>query len=315
MSQPAASAETAIAAAMASKVDGLEAQLVAWLGASPWVVRSLLALGIGLLGWWIVKLLTRGLDRVMTRVGMEQILRDFLRNFARVLGLVVVLVAVLDALGVPTTSLLAVLGAAGLAIGLALKDSLSNIASGVMLIVLRPFRAGDAVEIAGMQGVVERVRIFQTVLRAYQNHDIILPNSEITTQPIVNFTARPQRRIDLAVGIGYEDGIRKAREVLLGIAAAHEKVRDEPAAEVLVTGLGESSVNLELRAWVDTPDFVTTRSDLTEAIHVRFREEGISIPFPQRDLHIYHHDGDGRILPINQVVALSEGGRPSPRGD
>ena len=289
-----------------SPLQGLENSLIESLGASPWLVRVLLAVAIGLAGWWLVKLLTRGLDRVMVRAGMDQILRDFLRNFARVLGLVVVFVAVLDAVGVPTTSLLAVLGAAGLAIGLALKDSLSNIASGVMLIVLRPFRAGDAVEIAGREGVVERVRIFQTVIRAYQNHDIILPNSEITTQPIVNFTARPQRRIDLAVGIGYEDEIRKAREVLLGIAREHPKVLDEPAPEVLVTGLGESSVDLVLRAWVDTPDFVATRSDLTEAVHRSFGESGISIPFPQRDLHIYHHDGEGKVLPLGQVVTLAE---------
>lgn len=308
MTRPAPPSSEASQAAteVVSPLGGLESTLVESLGANPWLVRAALAVGIGLAGWWVVKLLTRGLDRVLARAGMEQILRDFLRNFARVLGLVVVLVAVLDAVGVPTTSLLAVLGAAGLAIGLALKDSLSNIASGVMLIVLRPFRAGDAVEIAGKEGVVERVNIFQTLLRAYQNHDIILPNSQITTQPIVNFTSRPQRRIDLPVGIGYEDDIRKAREVLLGLAAAHDKVLREPAPEVLVTALAESSVNLMLRAWVQTPDFVATRSDLTEAVHRGFNESGISIPFPQRDLHIYHHDGEGKALPITQVVALAE---------
>lgn len=308
MTQPAPPPSDATQAAVeaASPLEGLESSLVEALGTNPWLVRIALAVVIGLAGWWVVKLLTGGLDRVMSRAGMDQILRDFLRNFARVLGLVVVLVAVLDAVGVPTTSLLAVLGAAGLAIGLALKDSLSNIASGVMLIVLRPFRAGDAVEIAGKEGVVERVNIFQTLLRAYQNHDIILPNSQITTQPIVNFTSRPQRRIDLPVGIGYEDDIRKAREVLLGLAAAHEKVLGDPAPEVLVTALAESSVNLVLRAWVQTPDFVQVRSDLTEAVHRSFGESGISIPFPQRDLHIYHHDGEGKALPITQVVALAE---------
>lgn len=298
----------------ASSLEGLETALVESLGANPWLVRAALAVAIGLAGWWVVKLLTRGLDRVMSRAGMDQILRDFLRNFARVLGLVVVLVAVLDAVGVPTTSLLAVLGAAGLAIGLALKDSLSNIASGVMLIVLRPFRAGDAVEIAGREGVVERVNIFQTLLRAYQNHDIILPNSQITTQPIVNFTSRPQRRIDLPLGIGYGDDIRKARDVLLGLTRSHPKVLADPAPEVLVTALAESSVNLVLRAWVQTPDFVEVRSDLTEAVHRSFGEHGISIPFPQRDLHIYHHDGEGKALPITQVVTLAEAGSEPRKG-
>jgi small-conductance mechanosensitive channel len=237
----------------------------------------------------------------MGRAGLDQILRDFLRNIAYAVGLVVVLVAALDALGVPTTSMLAVLGAAGLAIGLALKDSLSNIAAGVMLIVLRPFRAGDAVQIAGQEGIVERVGIFQTQLRAYQNHDIVLPNSEVTTSPIVNFTSRGERRIDVTVGVGYGDDIRHAREVLLGIAKANAKVLDAPETDVLVTGLGESSVDLVLRAWVKTPDFVATRSELTEAIHRDFAQAGVSIPFPQRDLHVYHHDADGR--PLAQVTA------------
>nr|WP_158637195.1 mechanosensitive ion channel domain-containing protein [Arenimonas daejeonensis] len=201
----------------------------------------------------------------------------------------------------PTTSLLAVLGAAGLAIGLALKDSLSNIASGVMLIVLRPFRAGDAVVIAGQEGIVEQVRIFQTLLRTYQNHDVILPNSQITTAPIINYTARAQRRIDLPVGIGYNDDLAEARAVLLGLAARNSRVLKDPAADVLVTRLGESSIELVLRAWCATPDYVEVRSELIEAMAREFSNAGISIPYPQRDLHVYHHDADGR--PLAQVTA------------
>jgi small conductance mechanosensitive channel len=246
-------------------------------------------------------LLSRALDRVMGRFGVEQILRDFLRNLAYAIGLIVVFVAALDALGVPTTSLLAVLGAAGLAIGLAMKDSLSNIASGVMLIVLRPFRAGDAVSIAGQEGIVEQVRIFQTLLRTYQNHDVILPNSQITTAPIINYTARAQRRIDLPVGIGYGDDLAEARTVLLGLAASNPRVLKDPAADVLVTRLGESSIELVLRAWSATPDYVEVRSELIEAMARGFSSAGISIPYPQRDLHVYHHDADGR--PLAQVTA------------
>jgi small conductance mechanosensitive channel len=269
--------------------------------ASDWLLRVGLALLIAGLGLWLARLLSRGLDRVLGRFGVEQILRDFLRNLAYAIGLIVVFVAALDALGVPTTSLLAVLGAAGLAIGLALKDSLSNIASGVMLIVLRPFRAGDAVVLAGQEGIVEQVRIFQTVLRTYQNHDVILPNSQITAAPIDNYTARAQRRIDLPVGIGYDDDLGRAREVLLQLAAANPKVLAEPAPDVLVSDLGESSVNLVLRAWVDTPEFVTARSELTEGITREFSRAGVSIPYPQRSLHVYHHDADGR--PLAQIVA------------
>ena len=279
-------------------------ELLARAAASPWLWRIGVALAIALVGLWLARLLSSALDRGMTRFGVESILRDFLRNLAYAIALVVVLVAALDALGVPTTSLLAVLGAAGLAIGLALKDSLSNIASGVMLIVLRPFRAGDAVQIAGQEGIVESVRIFQTVLRAYQNHDIYLPNSQITTAPIINFTSRGERRIDIAVGVGYGDDLRHAREVLLGIARANPCVLAEPATDVLVNNLGESSVNLLLRAWVKTPDFVAARSEITEAIHRDFAQAGVSIPFPQRDLHVYHHDADGR--PLEQITSAVE---------
>ena len=289
-----------MAATPGNDVLGVASDLFARAAASDWLWRIAVSLLIGLVGLWIARLLSKALDRVMLRFGVEQILRDFLRNIAYVVGLVVVFVAALDSLGVPTTSLLAVLGAAGLAVGLALKDSLSNIASGVMLIVLRPFRAGDAVHIAGQDGIVESVRIFQTVLRAFENHDIILPNSQITTAPIINYTARNQRRIDIPVGVGYGDDIRRVRDVLLGIAKANPQVLDDPATDVLVTGLGESSVNLLLRAWVATPDFVTTRSDLTEAIHRDFGQAGVSIPFPQRDLHVYHHDAEGR--PLEQVI-------------
>lgn len=294
------------AARAASRIDGVESQLADLLNMPPWAVKVMLAVAVGLLGWFLIKLLVRGVDRVMVRSGMEEILRNFLGNLVRAVGLVVVFVAVLDAVGVPTTSLLAVLGAAGLAIGLALKDSLSNIAAGVMLIVLRPFRAGDAVQAAGEEGVVERVGIFQTVLRAYQNHDIVLPNSEITTAPIINYTARGQRRIDLAIGIGYDDDIRKAREALLALARAHDKVLADPEPQVLVTDLGESSVDLVLRAWTETADYIATGSDLKEAVHRNFGEIGISIPFPQRDLHIYHHGQDGKVLESPKVQLVSE---------
>jgi small conductance mechanosensitive channel len=290
--------------AAADELGATASGLLAQAMASDWLLRFGLALLIAGFGMWLARLLSRALDRVMARFAVEQILRDFLRNLAYAIGLIVVFVAALDALGVPTTSLLAVLGAAGLAIGLALKDSLSNIASGVMLIVLRPFRAGDAVVIAGQEGIVEQVRIFQTLLRTYQNHDVILPNSQITTAPIINYTARAQRRIDLPVGIGYDDDLAEARKVLLGLAAGNARVLKDPAADVLVTRLGESSIDLVLRAWCATPFYPEVRSELIEAIARGFSSAGISIPYPQRDLHVYHHDADGRPLP--QVTAAVE---------
>jgi len=256
-----------------------------------WGLRIGSALVVLLLGLWLARRLVNLIDRAFARMGFDAILTNFLHNLAYGALLVVVLVAALDQLGVPTTSLLALVGAAGLAIGLALKDSLSNIASGVMLIALRPFRAGDFVNIAGIDGTVEQVRVFQTLLRTIENHEVVLPNSQITSVPIINFTARAQRRIDVPVGISYAADVREARKVLLSLANAHDKVLPEPAADVIVKELGDNAINLVLRAWVATPDFALTRSDLVEATHRELGAAGIGIPYPQRELHVRLPEG------------------------
>lgn len=206
-----------------------------------WGLKLLAALLIFIAGRWLARRLSTGLDRVMGRAGMDVTLSGFLRNIAYAVMLVLVLMTALTALGVPTTSMFAVLGAAGLAVGLALKDSLSNIASGVMLIVLRPFRAGDHVIAAGQEGTVLEIRVFQTRLRAVDHRVIILPNSEVTTAPIINFSTLPQRRIDITVGVGYDDDLQKAREVLLQIARTDPMVLADPEPVVRVLNLGESS--------------------------------------------------------------------------
>jgi small-conductance mechanosensitive channel len=276
-------------------------------------LKLLSALAILLIGLWLAKWMSRALERVMTRANMEVTLRGFLRNIAYAAMVVIVAVAALQAVGVPMTSVLAVLGAAGLAIGLALKDSLSNIASGVMLIVLRPFRAGDTVQAAGVEGTVEQIRVFQTRLRTIDNRVIVLPNSLITTAVIINFTANPKRRIDLTVGVGYDDDLKTAKETLLVLAKAHANVLQDPAPEVLVTALAESSVNLELRAWVKTANLVRTRSDLVEGIRNELIGKGLNIPYPQRDLHVYHHDADGRpIAELLTKAVADDGDVPAP---
>ena len=271
--------------------------------AQAWGLKLLGAVVILLLGMWLARRLSRTLDRTFERTHMEATLRGFLRNIAYAAMLVIVIVAALQSLGVPTTSVMAVLGAAGLAIGLALKDSLSNIASGVMLIVQRPFHVGDFVQAAGLEGTVDHIRVFQTKLRTADNRMVIVPNSLITTAPIINFTANPQRRIDLAVGVGYEDDLKVARTVLLEVANANPHVLAAPPAEAFVTTLGESSVTLELRAWVNTADYGNARSELTAAARDRLIERGLNIPYPQRDLHVYHRDADGR--PLAEVLARS----------
>ncbi|MFN7242514.1 MAG: mechanosensitive ion channel domain-containing protein [Dietzia cercidiphylli] len=168
---------------------------------------------------------------------------------------------------------------------------LANIAAGIMLIALRPFKVGDTVEVAGVSGVVDQVRVFQTVIRSFSSHEIILPNAQITSEPIINFTALGQRRVEVEVGISYDADIREARAVLLALAKAHEKVLEEPAPSVMVNGLGDNSVDLTLRAFVNTPDWAGTRSDLIEATHREMGKAGINIPYPQRDVHLRFPDG------------------------
>lgn len=267
-----------------------------WQGlALLWGLRIASALVILLFGLWLARRLSAGLRRLLGRAGVEAILAGFFGNITYAVVLILVFVTVLDAVGVPPTSLLAVMGAAGLAVGLAMKDSLSNIASGVMLIILRPFRTGDVVQIAGITGVVQQVRLFQTELRSFENHAITLPNGQITASPITNFTAQPTRRVDIPVGVEYGSDIRGARELLLRIAGEQSEVLEEPAPSVVVSELADSSVNLVLRAWVNTPDFATTRSALLEAAHRELPAAGFGIPFPQRDVHL-SLDADSRAL-------------------
>lgn len=266
-------------------------------------LKLLAAVSIFLIGMWLAKRLSAGLERVLARAHVDSTLSGFLRRVSYAVMLVLVVITALGAIGVPNTSMFAVLGAAGLAVGLALKDSLSNIASGVMLIVLRPFRAGDHVIAAGQEGTVLEVRIFQTRIRAFDQRLIILPNSTITTAPIINYSSLPTRRIEIVVGVGYDDDLKQARELLLTIANDNPLLLKDPAPFVQVSNLGESSVELKLFAQVRNDDYGDARSALMEAIRVRLIEHGLSIPYPQRDLHVYHYNADG--TPLTGIVTRS----------
>lgn len=257
----------------------------------PWGLRILGALAILLIGRWIARWLVGLSRRLMDRSGMDATLSTFLCNMLNALLLAVVVIAALDQLGVQTTSLLAVLGAAGLAVGLALKDSLSNFASGVLLILFQPFRVGDFIEAAGVSGTVEAVGIFNTTLRTGDNRTIIVPNSQIYSGTIVNNSARPTRRIDLVIGIGYEDDIRKAKRLLEELLQKDERILDDPAPSVALAELADNSVNFNVRPWVRTEDYWNVRADLLQAIKETFDAEGISIPYPQQDIHLYRTDG------------------------
>jgi small conductance mechanosensitive channel len=213
---------------------------------------------------------------------------DFLSNITYYTLMVVVLIAVASQLGINTTSFLAVIGAAGLAVGLALKDSLSNFASGIMLILFRPFRVGDAISVGGVTGKVEKITIFTTILNTFDNQRVIIPNGNLTNGVIQNITANSTRRVDLVMGIGYEDDIAKARKIMSDIISADERVLKDPAPTIAVSELGDRSVNFVVRPWSKTEDYWDVYFDLTEKIKIAFDKEGISIPYPQRDVHIYN---------------------------
>ncbi|MGA1932014.1 mechanosensitive ion channel family protein [Arcobacter sp. YIC-464] len=249
----------------------------------------IMALLIFIIGKWIVNKITAVLVKLLKKVkGMDLTLVKFLENIVYYALMIVVILTALSELGVETTSFLAILGAAGLAIGLALKDSLGNFASGVMIILFKPFKVGDFVNAAGVAGTVSEVGIFNSVFTTGDNQRIIIPNGAITSGSIVNVNAHDTRRVDLVVGIGYDDDIKKAKDVLNDIIKSNEKVLLDKGVTVAVSELADSSVNFVVRAWVKTPDYWAVKFDLTETVKLRFDEEGISIPYPQQDVHHYN---------------------------
>jgi small conductance mechanosensitive channel len=252
----------------------------------PWIIRIATAAAIFLIGRWLSKWLTRWCKRFMAKANMDVTLIKFLGNIIHTLLLIVVVMAALEQLGVKTTSALAVLGAAGLAVGLSLQNSLANFASGVMLITFRPFKVGDYVEAGGTSGVVEQISIFSTLMRTPDNREVTVPNGSIYGSTITNYSARSTRRIDLVFSIGYDDDIKKAKELLEDIMNADERILKDPAPAILVNELGASSVDLAVRPWVNSPDFLAVKSDMLEKVKTTFDANDIGIPYPQQDVHI-----------------------------
>lgn len=247
-----------------------------------------IAIVIFVVGKFLARKVTNFLVKVINKKGkIEQTLLNFLDNIIYYVLIVVVILTSLKQLGIDTTSFFAILGAAGLAIGLALKDSLGNFASGVMIIFFKPFKIGDFVEAGGTSGTIVEVGIFNTEFKTPDNQKIIVPNGAITGGSIKNVNAHDTRRVDLLVGIGYDDDIKKAKEVLTSIVEADERVLQDKGITVAVSELADSSVNFVVRAWVNTPDYWGVKFDLTEQVKLTFDKEGISIPFPQTDVHVY----------------------------
>jgi len=250
----------------------------------------LYALAIFALGWIAAKIIRGVLKKVLRRARVEETLISFIGNLAYMLMVAFVIIAALSQLGVDTTSLAAVIAAAGLAIGLSLQNSLGNFASGVMIIGLKPFKVGDYVEAGGVGGTVEGITVFSSQLRTPDNKAISVPNAAITAGNIINYSAKDTRRVDLAFGIGYGDDLLKAKALLTRIASEDNRVLDEPELTVAVSELGDSSVNFVVRPWVKTEDYWPVLWDLTERVKLEFDAAGISIPYPQTDVHLHGVD-------------------------
>jgi len=260
-------------------------KLIEW--SASYGFKVLGALAILIIGRFAVSLLTRIIRRLLERSKTEATLIKFITSLTKIALLTFVIIAALGTLGVQTASFVAIIGAAGLAIGFALQGSLANFASGVMIVIFRPFKVGDYIEAGGVSGSVAAVHIFNTTLNTPDNKKVIIPNSKITGDNIVNYSANEIRRVDLVFGIGYSDNIKKAKTIMERILTDDQRVLKDPAPTVAVLELADSSVNLAVRPWVKTVDYWNVYFDITEKVKLAFDEQGVSIPFPQRDVHLF----------------------------
>jgi small conductance mechanosensitive channel len=254
--------------------------------ATDWGIKVIAALAIFIIGRWIAKGIRRGVRRMMEKGDADPIIIGFVGSIVYIALLAFVVVAALGQLGIQTTSFIAILGAAGLAIGLALQGSLANFAAGFLMIIFRPFKVGDFVEAAGVAGVVKDMQIFTTTMKTGDNKTIIIPNAKISGDNIINYSAEENRRVDMTVGVAYDADLSKVRDVLNDIISKDGRIMSDPPPQVVVGELADSSVNFIVRLWTKSEDYWGVKFDITETIKNRFDAVGIGIPFPQREVHI-----------------------------
>jgi small conductance mechanosensitive channel len=250
-------------------------------------LRVLAAVAIFVIGRWVAQLIRKIIESSMVKAKAEDTLVSFVTHLAYTMMLTFVILAALHKLGVQTTSFIAILGAAGLAIGLALQGSLANFAAGVLMIIFKPCKAGDFIEGAGTAGIVEEIQIFTTQLRTPDNKTVIIPNSKLMGDNIVNYSKKDTRRVDLVVGVSYDADLKKTKEVILDELSKDERILNDPEPTVAVTDLADSSVNFVVRPWTETANYWDVYFATLENVKIRLDAEGISIPFPQRDVHLY----------------------------
>ena len=257
--------------------------------ATTYGIKLLMALLVLFIGFRIIKAITKGLTKMMTKAEVSESLIPFLRSLVSAGLKVLLLISVLGMIGIQMTSFIAVLGALGLAVGLALQGTLQNFAGGVIILLFKPYKVGDYIETNGYAGSVKEIQIFTTVMHTPDNKTIIIPNSPIATGSLINYSAQATRRVDFTFGIGYSDDVEKAKKVLMSMLDKHDKIKSDPAPFVRVSELADSSVNFAVRAWVEAGDYWDVFFDITEQVKKDFDKEGISIPFPQKDVHVYNH--------------------------
>ncbi len=252
-------------------------------------ISLLMALAILIVGRQLVKLILRLITVALEKSKVEDTVRIFVTNLLNTLLMILVFIAAINQLGIETTSIIAVLGAAGLAIGLALQGSLSNFAAGILIVIYRPYKVGDYIEAGNHAGTVKDIQIFSTVLKTPDNKIVVVPNGSIMNGSIVNYSDQDTRRVDLIISCSYEDDIDKVRSILEDILKKEKRILKDPKPQIAVTELADSSVNFIFRPWVKRTDYLPVYYSLLEEVKKRFDKEGISIPYPQSDVHIHNH--------------------------
>ena len=250
-------------------------------------LKLLTALIVVIVGRQLVKILLKVIKVALEKANTEETVRIFVANLLNTVFTVIIFVAAINQLGVETTSIIALLGAAGLAIGLALQGSLANFASGILIVIFRPYKVGDYIEAGTNAGTVKDIQIFSTVLRTPDNKTIVVPNGSIMDGSITNYSEQPTRRIDIIASCSYEDDLDKVKQVLKTILDSEDRILTEPKPQIAVSELAESSVNFIVRPWVNSSDYLPVMYSLLEQIKKTFDQEGISIPYPQSDIHIH----------------------------
>jgi small conductance mechanosensitive channel len=250
-------------------------------------VKLLIGIIVLLIGFWIIKKVVNGIHKVMTKKSIDPTLIPFIKSLISVTLKALLLISVVSYMGIPMTSFVALLGAAGLAVGMALSGTLQNFAGGVILLILKPFKVGDFIEAQGHMGIVNEIQIFNTILKTPDNKTIILPNGGLSTSSMVNFSTEDTRRVDWTVGIGYGDDIEKAKEVLQRLCDEDDRIMKDPAVFIALSELADSSVNFTVRAWVKASDYWGVYFLMNENIYKTFEKEGLNIPYPQMDVHLH----------------------------